>query len=45
MKWEKEKIILSDSIEVEAQVPVIISASRATTDTPELLKRIKNITG
>jgi len=30
MKWEKEKIILSDGIEVEAQASVIISASRAT---------------
>ena len=30
MKWEKEKIILSDGTEVEAQAPVIISASRAT---------------
>ena len=30
MKWEKEKIILSDCTEVEAQAPVIISASRAT---------------
>jgi len=30
MKWKKEKIILSDGTEVEAQAPVIISASRAT---------------
>jgi len=40
MKWEKEKIILSDGTEVEAQASVIISASHAT-DISELLKRVK----
>jgi len=30
MQWNKEKIITSDSIEVDAQAPIIISASRAT---------------
>ncbi len=30
MQWEKEKITLSDGAEVEAQAPVIISASRST---------------
>lgn len=30
MQWKKEKIILSDGIEAEAQCPIIISASRAT---------------
>lgn len=30
MQWKKEKIILSDGKEVEAQAPIIISASRST---------------
>ncbi len=30
MQWKKEKIITSDGTEVDAQAPIIISASRAT---------------
>jgi DNA repair photolyase len=30
MQWKKEKIIITDGTEVDAQVPVIISASRST---------------
>jgi len=30
MQWKKEKIIITDGIEVEAQAPIIISASRST---------------
>ena len=30
MQWKKEKIILSNGTEVEAQCPIIISASRST---------------
>ena len=30
MQWKKEKIIITDGTEVDAQVPIIISASRST---------------
>ncbi len=30
MQWKKEKIVIADGIEVNAQAPIIISASRAT---------------
>jgi len=30
MQWKKQKITLQDGSEVEAQTPVIISASRST---------------
>ena len=30
MQWKKEKIIITDGTEVDAQAPIIISASRST---------------
>lgn len=30
MQWKKEIVVLSNSLQIEAQIPIIISASRST---------------